>query len=45
MTGFQRIDTAQATLAGMEQHRMLRKHQHHQASNQTIFQQFQDLAS
>jgi putative transposase len=45
MTGFQTVATAQATLAGIELNRMLRKHQHNQASNQTIFQQFQNLAS
>jgi putative transposase len=45
MMGFQTLATAQATLAGIELHRMLKKNQHSQAGNQTIFKQFQGLAS
>jgi putative transposase len=45
MKGFKTFCSAKATLAGIELHHMLRKNQHTQASNQTIFEQFQQLAA
>lgn len=44
MKGFKTFCSAKATLAGIELHHMLRKNQHTQASNQTTFEQFQQLA-
>jgi putative transposase len=44
MMGFKSFDSAESTLAGIELHHMLRKQQHKQAGNQTIFEQFYALA-
>jgi putative transposase len=45
MKGFKAFHSAQATLAGIELHHMLRKGQHVLSSNQTIFEQFNGLAA
>ena len=45
MLGFKSINSASATLAGIELHHMLRKKQHINADKQNIFQQFYELAS
>ena len=45
MLGFKTFDTAKATLAGIELHHMLRKGQHQQAANRTLFEQFYALAA
>jgi putative transposase len=45
MKGFKEFHSAAATLAGIELHHMLRKNQHTQSGNQTIFEQFNDLAA
>ena len=45
MLGFKSIGSAQATIAGIELHRMLRKGQHKQAANKPIFEQFYELAA
>lgn len=45
MKGFKAFHAAEATLAGIELHHMLRKEQHHQADNRTIFEQFYGLAA
>ncbi|MFT4060069.1 MAG: hypothetical protein QM652_11050 [Legionella sp.] len=37
--------SAQATLAGIELHHMLRKGSHGQAGNQSIFEQFYGIAA
>lgn len=42
--GFKSIKSARATLAGIELHHMLRKGQHKNAANQSIFKQFYGLA-
>jgi putative transposase len=44
MMGFKSFKSAEDTLAGIELHRMLRKGQHKNASNVTIFEQFYALA-
>ena len=44
MKGFKAFDCAKATLAGIELHHMLRKGQHMQSANQSIFEQFYNLA-
>ena len=44
MKGFKAFYSAQATLAGIELHHMLRKGQHVNAVNQSIFKQFYALA-
>ena len=44
MMGFKAFHSAQATIAGIELHRMLRKGQHVNAANQSIFVQFYALA-
>ena len=44
MKGFKAFHSADATLAGIELHHMLRKGQHNQSANQTIFEQFYGLA-
>lgn len=43
MKGFKGFHSADATLAGIELHHMLRKGQHLQAENQSIFEQFYGL--
>ena len=45
MKGFEALYSADATLAGIELHHMLRKGQHAQSANQTIFEQFYGLAA
>ena len=44
MMGFKAFHRAEATIAGIELHRMLRKGQHQQATNMSIFEQFYALA-
>ena len=45
MKGFKAFDCAKATLAGIELHHMLRKGQHMQSANRSIFEQFYNLAA
>ena len=45
MMGFKAFHSAQATLSGIELHHMLRKNQHQQSENMTIFEQFYALAA
>ncbi|HHT0595090.1 TPA: IS6 family transposase [Legionella anisa] len=45
MKGFKAFHSADATLAGIELHHMLRKKQHAHGENQTIFEQFYGLAA
>ena len=45
MMGFKSFDSAKATIAGIELHHMLRKAQHNNAANMTLFEQFQELAA
>jgi putative transposase len=45
MKGFKEFHSAAATLAGIELHHMLRKGQHTQSANETIFEQFYGLAT
>ena len=44
MLGFKSINSASATLTGIELHHMLRKKQHINSANQSIFEQFYVLA-
>src|SRR5476649_939348 len=44
MKGFKAFHSADATLAGIELHHMLKKEQHTQSANKTIFEQFYELA-
>ena len=43
--GFKAFDSAEATLAGIELYRMLKKLQHINAANSHAFQQFYALAA
>lgn len=45
MKGFKASHSADATLAGIELHHMLRKEQHKDSANQNIFEQFCGLAA
>ena len=45
MMGFKAFHSASASLIGIELHHMLRKEQHTQSDNQSIFQQFYALAA
>ncbi len=45
MLGFKKFRSARATLAGIELHHMLKKHQHVDAENMTVFEQFYSLAA
>jgi len=45
MMGFKSFESARATIAGIELHHMLRKGQHTNAANMTVFEQFQELAA
>ena len=45
MKGFKEFHSADATLSGIELRHMLRKGQHNQSANQTIFEQFYRLAA
>ena len=44
MRGFKAFYSAEATLAGIELHHMLRKSQHVSSENLSIFEQFYQLA-
>jgi putative transposase len=43
--GFKACHSANATRAGIQWHHLLRKKQHTQSANQTIFEQFYGLAA
>ena len=43
--GFKEFNAAEATLSGIELHHMLRKNQHTQSNDLTIFEQFYELAA
>ncbi|MCW5590223.1 MAG: IS6 family transposase [Legionellales bacterium] len=45
MMGFKSFDSAEATIAGIELHRMLRKGQHQHAANMAVHEQFYLLAA
>ncbi|MDP3706323.1 MAG: IS6 family transposase [Legionellaceae bacterium] len=45
MRGFKSFHSADATLTGIELHHMLRKNQHSQSNDMTIFEQFYGLAA
>ena len=45
MMGFKTFDSAEATLAGIELHHMLKKGQYKNAGNMTVFEQFYALAA
>jgi putative transposase len=45
MTGFKAFHAANTTLAGIERHHMIKKAQHIQSANQTIFEQFYGQAA
>jgi putative transposase len=45
MMGFKAFNSAQATISGIELHHMLRKHQHKNSANSSIFEQFYQLAA
>lgn len=45
MMGFKEFQSAHATLIEIERHHMLRKHQHRDAANLTVFKQFYTLAA
>jgi len=45
MMGFKSFESAEATLAGIELHHMLKKGQHKNAANQSVFEQFYELAA
>ena len=45
MKGFKAFHSAQATLSGIGLHHMLRKGQHNQSDNQTIFEQLYGLSA
>lgn len=45
MKGFKAFHSAEAPLSGIELHHMLRKGQHIQSGNQSIFEQFYGLAA
>lgn len=45
MRGFKEFHSAEATIAGIELHHMLRKGQHTQSQNQSVFDQFYRLAA
>lgn len=44
MMGFKAFHSAQATIAGIELHRILKKGQHSEAANKPVFQHFYALA-
>ncbi len=44
MKGFKAFHSAEATLAGIELHHMLRKGQHTLSANESIFEQYYGLA-
>ena len=45
MLGFKSANSASATLVGIELHHMLRKKQHLDAANKSIFEQFTSLVA
>ena len=45
MMGFKAFHCAESTIAGIELHRMLKKGQHRDAENLTVFEQFYGLAA
>jgi putative transposase len=45
MKGFKEFHFADETLSGIELHHMVKKGQHTQSDNQTIFEQFYGLAA
>jgi putative transposase len=45
MRGFKEFNAAEATLSGIELHHMLRKNQHTQSNDLTIFEHFYELAA
>ena len=45
MKGFKAFHSADATLAGIELRQLLKKGQHTQSANQTIFEQYYGLAA
>ena len=45
MKGFKVFHSAQATLSGVEPHYILRKNQHQNSDNITIFEQFNTLTA
>ena len=45
MMGFKAFHSAESTIAGIELHRMLKKGQHRDAENLTVFEQFYGLAA
>ena len=45
MKGFKAFHSDESTLSGIELHHMLRKCQHSQSANETIFEQFYELAA
>ena len=45
MMGFKAFYSAESTIAGIELHRMLKKGQHRDAENLTVFEQFYGLAA
>ena len=45
MRGFKAFHSAEATLSGIELHHMLRKNQHIQSNELSIFEQFYALAA
>lgn len=45
MKGFKSFGSAEATISGIELHHMLKKGQHSQSANMTIFEQFNNLAA
>jgi len=45
MKGFKSLHSAHATLIGIQLHHMLRKKQHVNSANQSVFEQFYALAA
>lgn len=45
MMDFKAFHSAEATLSGFELHHMLRKNQHQDSANTSIFEQFSQLAA
>lgn len=45
MMGFKALHSAKATISGIELHHMLRKNQHRDSANISIFEQFSQLAA
>ena len=45
MMGFKAFHSEKATVAGMKLHHTMRKSQHYNAANKSIFEQFKELAA